>query len=365
MKHQHKNISRRLAAAMMAGAMMVSMVGMTAFAASTTTDSTSFTIIKNLTKEEKAMTPNASFEFTVDDVTVSGFELRNGIPVSSGVDGGVTVSASDASADFAPNGSLDDSTLLSDTITFDVHLNEFKGVPGIYKYQITENDVAYDGVTKDNNVLYLYVYIENDTVNGGVKVAHTELVDPDGDTDGGESKTDSFTNDYTTNDLILYKVLTGNAANMGETFTFNVKIDGAEGEQYYVEIGTYQAPAGGGAPVFTADGTTKVLTSGTPTEFTLGHNGAIKVYGLSAGDSYTIEEEGDNTNGYSLTINDATDDDGITTGSISEDSVIKYDNHKEVASPTGIAMTIAPYAIMVVAAAGVAFLFLRRRHSEF
>lgn len=364
MKHQHKNISRRLAAAVMAGAMMVSMVGMTAFAAPVTPDSTSFTITKNLTKEEKAMTPNVSFEFTVDEVTVSD-KTRNGIPVSSGIDGGVTVSTSDDSADFTPNGSLNNNTSLSDTVTFDVNLNVFNGVPGIYKYQITENDVTYDGVTKDSNVLDLYVYIENDTVNGGVKVAYTELVDPDGSTDGGENKTDSFTNVYTTNDLILYKVLTGNAANMGEVFDFNVTIDGAEGEQYYVEVGTYQAPAGGGDPVFTVNGTTEVLISGTSTEFTLGHNGAIKVYGLSADDSYTIEEEGGNTNGYSLKINDATDDDGITTGKISADSVIKYDNHKEATAPTGIAMTIAPYAIMVVAAAGVAFLFLRRRHSEF
>ena len=346
---------------------MVSMVGMTAFAAPTTTDSASFTITKNLTKEEKAMTPNVSFEFTVDEVTVSD-ETRNGIPVSSGIDGGVTVSTLDDSADFAPNGSLNNNTSLSDTVTFDVNLNVFNGVPGIYKYQITENDVTYDGVTKDTNVLNLYVYIENDTVNGGVKVAYTELVDPDGGTDGVESKTDSFTNVYTTNDLILYKVLTGNAANMGEDFKFNVTIDGADREQYYVEIGTYQAPAEGGDPVFTVNSgaeSTRVLTSDTPAEFTLGHNGAIKVYGLSANDSYIIEEVDDNTNGYTLKINGTKDTDGVITGKISEDSVIKYDNNKEVTAPTGIAMTIAPYAIMVVAAAGVAFLFLRRRNSEF
>ena len=160
MKHQNKNISGRLAAAVMAGAMMVSMVGMTAFAAPVTMGSESFTITKNLTKDANDMTPNVSFTFSVAKATAGIDEVRNGIPVSNGIEGGVTVSADNASAVFAPGAVLDSSTLLSDTVGFDVNLDSFT-TPGIYKYTVAEVQGDYDGITYSTNVLNLYVYIQN------------------------------------------------------------------------------------------------------------------------------------------------------------------------------------------------------------
>ena len=65
MKHQHKNISRRLAAAVMAGAMMVSMVGMTAFAEGDPI--TSLPISKIVTTDGDTYAPATSFEFIVDN----------------------------------------------------------------------------------------------------------------------------------------------------------------------------------------------------------------------------------------------------------------------------------------------------------
>lgn len=358
MKHQNKNISGRLAAAVMAGAMMVSMVGMNAFAAPVTAGSESFTITKNLTKDANDMTPNVSFTFSVTKATAGTDEVRNGIPVSDGIEGGVTVDAENASADFAPGTALDTSTSLSDTVGFDVNLNSFT-TPGIYKYTVAEVQGSYDGITYSTNVLNLYVYIQNGT--NGLKVAYTELVDPDGGEGGKEIKTDSFTNTYgSLNDLVLYKVISGNSANMSDEFTFSVKIDGEDGEKYYVEFGSYETGSfakNAKDPI--------VLTSGTAQDVTLGHNDAIKIYGLDNDDRYTIEEKDDNTNGYTLEIDDVADDDGITNGVISADKVIKYENNKEAATPTGIAMTVAPYIIMVAAAAGVAVLFLRRRNNEF
>ena len=370
MKLSRKNLGR-VATTFLATAMLASLTAVPAMAAPVTAAST-FEIIKHLTKEEKTMTPDVSFTFTVDEATGVS-ETRNEVPVSDGVEGGVTVNAQDDSADFKPGDVLDNRTDLTDTVKFDVNIDEFE-LPGVYKYTITEDAVTYDGITKDNNVLNLYVYIVNG--QNGLEVAYTELVDPDGGEGSTaeapkEAKIDSFTNDYDSegtvlHDLTLYKVVSGNAANLSEKFDFTIKIDGDEGEKYYVEIGTYAVPEEGSEPVFVATpNQTMILSSGTASNvFQLGNNDAIKVYGLDNNDSYTIEEKDDNTNGYKLKINDATDDDGVVTGTISTDSVVKYENAKNASTPTGIAMDIAPYALLVVIAAAGCFVFLRKRNED-
>lgn len=319
---------------------------------------TSFTITKNLTKGDKDMTPNVSFSFQVA-AAVAGEETRNGVPVSNGVDGGVTVSTTNGTADFAPGETLDSNTTLSDTVDFDVHGNLFT-VPGIYKYTITEVQGNRGGISYDANVLSLYVYVQNGT--DGLYVAYTELVDPDGSAEGTEAKVDSFTNTYEVNDLVVYKVISGNAANMNEKFSFTLKIDGEAGEKYYVEVGTY------GESGFTAtEGAAHfVLTSGTEHRIQLGNNDAVKIYGLDSDDTYTITEADANTNGYSLKINDAAeaDEDGAISGSITGDSVVKFENTKSTTTPTGIIMDIAPYALMVIIALAAVVVFKRKGSEE-
>lgn len=353
---------KTLAASTMSLALLAGVTVMPAMAAPATGDGTnpvtSFTITKNLTKESTTMVPNVSFSFTVTPV-LNASGNRNGIPVSNGIAGGVTVSTTNGTADFIPGDALNDATTVSDTVDFAVDGTKFT-VPGIYKYTIQETAGDYDGITYDSNVLDLYVYVQN--VGGKPIVAYTELVDPDGGAEGGEAKIDHFDNDYDSagtalHDLVLYKVVSGNAANMSEKFTFSVKIDGEAGEKYYVEYGTYVNGT------FTAkSGQTLILTSGTSNEnIQLGNDEAIKIYGLDSDDSYTITEQNANTNGYTLKINDQADNDGITTGTITTDATVKYENKKDATTPTGIIMNVAPYALMVVIAlAGVA-VFMRKR----
>ncbi len=138
-----------------------------------------------------------------------------------------------------------------------------------------------------------------------------------------------------------------------------MKIDGETGEQYYAVYGTYTAESD-----FTASENSVVLTSGVSSTITLGNNEAIKIYGLDSNDTYTIEEVDDNTNGYTLKINDVADEDGVTTGTISGDSTVKYENNKDASPPTGIIRDVAPYALLVVAAAGACVIFLRKRTAE-
>ena len=43
---------------------------------------------------------------------------------------------------------------------------------------------------------------------------------------------------------------------------------------------------------------------------------------------------------------------------------VAYTNKLDTVSPTGLAMNIAPYALLVVVAAGACFVFLRKRRED-
>lgn len=365
----------RVAATFLATAMLASMSAVSVLAQDepyTYQTGNTITITKHLTKEANTMVPNVSFSFTVTPATIDeNGETRNGLPVTAGVSNSVTVDSTDNAAVFTPGDSLNTATDVTDTVKFNVNVNSFNQ-PGIYKYTVTENTFTYDGITTDNNVLNLYVYIENnDSEEVGApafKVAYTELVDPDASTVDGkpqEAKTDSFTNDYdkngsTLHDLTLYKTISGNAAYMSGEFSFAVTISGEKGEKYYVEIGTYNN--GSFIKGTEATGTTAILTSGTSGTFTLGQNDAIKIYGLDSNDSYTIKET--ISDRYSVKIDDTDDNDGEATGTISNDKTIHYENIRNTVTPTGIVMDIAPYILLVVAAAAGCFVFLRKRRED-
>lgn len=384
MKHQHKNISRRLAAAVMAGAMMVSMVGMTAFAQQgdpaeseyvySTGDT--FTITKYLEIPAYIMAPDVTFDFTITGATNVGEETIGGIPVQAGTTGDIQQIVG---ADFDPGTTVPtENRTEEEQATFKVNLNKYNA-PGIYKYSVAENSTnLYDGVTYSTETKDLYVYIQNklgqdgnyiDENNDKIpdrEVAYVMLVNAGQDPEVSTNKDDSFTNKYGTDgsgedtvfNLTLTKEITGNMANLRDRFDFYITITGnVEGEKYVLE----------------QNGSTKVISSGISDKVTLGDGDSITIYGLSKDDTYSIVESYGTKTGYTTEVSVNNEDydlkSGLTVNNVNEDITgdvaVVYTNTKNASTPTGIAMTIAPYAIMVVAAAGVAFLFLRRRHSEF
>ena len=304
------------------------------------------------------------------------------MPIKDGIQGAVTADTTEGTASFVPGGELDQNTTVYDKVKFNINVKAFV-VPegaedpdaygvGVYKYSIREKDITgTTGITKDTNSLDLYVYIVNDGM-GGLEVAYTELVDPNGSADGGEVKMDSFTNDYGTkpgyednvNDLVVYKVLTGDAADMGDTFEFTVQIDGEDGEKYYVEFGTYAVKDGVGT--FTSNGQNDIWDSRSSETVRLGNNAAFKVYGLDTDDTYTVTEDENDAAGYKVFINDSetASTDRKATGTLTQDGVIKFDNNKESVTPTGLVMDIAPYVLLVVVAAAGCFVFLRKRRED-
>lgn len=109
--------------------------------------------------------------------------------------------------------------------------------------------------------------------------------------------------------------------------------------------------------------------NGVEKDATLGHN-KEKTYTVDYGSTFTVTEE-DNSKGYELTKVESDKNIGskITNGyeidGVTEDTTITFTNTKTIQPPNGITTTIAPYAIMVVlaAGAGVYFVYSRRRRN--
>lgn len=98
-------------------------------------------------------------------------------------------------------------------------------------------------------------------------------------------------------------------------------------------------------------------------------NGQKKEFKVKYGEAFTVTETDANKNGYTTSYKvddgDAKDGGTCTIEAIKADTTIIFTNKKQINPPNGIITTIAPYAIMVVLAAGAAvyFVYSRRRHN--
>ena len=110
--------------------------------------------------------------------------------------------------------------------------------------------------------------------------------------------------------------------------------------------------------MYKRQGKTVTLATGKDSQtITLKDGQSATIHGLSATDTYSVEEVDYTKDGYTTTV------DGAKSGSISADTTVTFTNHKEATAPTGIMLNIAPYVLMVAVAAVLAVVFLRKRNS--
>lgn len=348
-----KKTIRRLGALAMVLAMAVSVFAVNASAAAIT----EVPVTKNLTKEANTYAPNTAFSFKVEAGQAGTYVDENdkSFPVTAGA---------------ASDWTLDDITVAGDatatTATGSKNLTLKRGAytaPGIYSYKVSEVKGDYDGMSYSDVVKNVYVFVNKDLEVYAVNVV--DIVDGVGKT--GTGKNDfTFNNTLATKPLTLKKVITGNQS-VNTAFEFKITITadqkaqltGGSKEQYYA--------------VINADGkeTVQTLTDGDEATIYLKNDETIKIYGLSANDTYTIVETKANADGYTTTVSgDSFDEDaegnvvnGQVSGKVTTDNaIITYTNTKHATSPTGVIMTIAPYALMVVLAGAFAVVFLSRRN---
>ena len=222
------------------------------------------------------------------------------------------------------------------------------------------------GVTYDSKpTRYLDVFVVADadnvlSVNGYVLRDTATNIDTNGHyvTDP-EVKSSGYTNSLTQYDFEFSKAIAGNQGDKNKRFAFTLTISGANPGVYPVQTNDVTDD-----PV-----SITVLANGTATaEFALTNNSTVKIIGLNKGAVCKVEENAeDYTATYSIDGSAAVS--GYTAGPITlanNDHSVAFTNTRNGVIPTGVIMTIAPFAIGIcVFGAVIIFVICRRKRRNY
>lgn len=327
---------------------------------------TTTTFDKYLEMDQDANVPNASFTFTVAAGMAEG-------DVLAGVDAGkVTMTDQDTTTDgyqlvFAPGDTTSDvntsTKRATKTVTVDFSQCSFTE-PGVYRYVITESGTN-QAVTNDEastRNLDVYVIDKEGVLEIGGYFLHA-----------GEDKSYGFTNTYDTSNLTIRKTVTGNQGSRDKYFKFTVEIKNAvAGTKYDVDLTNAEVNPVKNAGTSYTDMTNRATiiagADGTvTTDFYLKHGQSIVIKGLAkettfkvteAEENYTpsVEVDGVKTEEYNTT-NDKT--------VASADITAAYTNDRSGTIPTGVLMTVTPFAVLTLLGGfGAAKIVMKKRRED-
>lgn len=370
----------RVAATFLATAMLASMSAVSALAEDyTAVKGSTMKFDKYLVMDTDANVPTAAFIYQIsagDAVAATTNAPAIKAPTTTQVDA-VTVTADGFTpADITYNDKQNGDTLTLadgkkyavDEVTVNFSNVEFT-TPGIYRFKVTESG-AVDGVTNDTtSTRYIDVYVVNDTnglkVEGYVFHKTTAVADNNGSFTEGE-KESGFTNNYATDNVTLTKKVEGNLGDKSKDFAFTITITSANGGK------KYSATHSDGTTIADASTVEKDNQNVATINVNLSNNETVTIKGLSAGDTYQISEN--SVTGYitkyATTTVDSSDAQGVTTDNATaelttaQSKAVTFYNIASATVATGLVMDIAPYILLVVAAAAGCFVFLRKRRED-
>ena len=362
MSLKNNRFFRRLAGALMAGAMMVTMMGMTVFAAdgsSVKDNVVKFGKTLDMTEAIGASVPDVTFTYSI----ASGKEDKTANPfINAGPDADKVVISG---AEFSHGDTVDRFTVAKE-ISVDFSKVKFLA-PGIYRYVITENKLddtvsVKEDITIDETPRYLDVYVVNG--ENGLEIANCVLLTDAGRPDDKGKyqveKSAGYVNKYKTYDLSLTKIVTGDMADLTERFDFTVEFTGPANATFTYAIGEETETQ----EITLDEEGNAILTNGVQLN---NYTGALLVKGLPSNVTYKITENIDAKEGYTTTY--VIDEKEPVTGTGfwtaetmgKNNHAVTFTNNREAITPTGIILNIMPYVLMVALAAVLGFLFLRRR----
>lgn len=340
-----KKTIRRLGALAMVLAMAVSVFAVNASAVNEVAPASTKDVViqKAINKDGNAKLPNGTFNFALEatDVKYHGSQYS-----AANVDRDA-VTLTDNEIMSAPNAGIN-GAYLEDTAKIHIDASKF-AQPGTYKWKLTETGSYADGATCATQVKYLIVNI---TREGDTLVVYSAgLVTSDND----ESKNDSFTNDYASVKLDMSKTVEGAMGDKSKFFNFTVVITSSDSAKEYniVNANGQNATVGDVQKDTTQDGKTTYTYA-----VTMKDAGALTIYGLAGNDTWTVTETTDVN--YSTKVNG--DNGSTASGTAESNGTAAFVNTAEGSPVTGVIMTIAPYALMVVLAGAFAVVFLTRRN---
>ena len=355
MSLKNNKYARRLAAALMTGTMMVSMLGMTAMAQGGEPVTVGFQKVLNMTDAVGASVPDVTFTYKIEKGTAVG-ATGSTLEIKAGV-GTPTV----ANAVFSHEDSIANNKVTEDvTVTFpEGTFTE----PGIYRYVVTENnDHGNDDITNDPSAIrYLDVYVNNELKIIG-SVLLKEATAPNKNSQySQEKKSSGYENTYETYDLSLDKVVEGNMGDKGKTWSFTIEFTGPANASFKMgeEEITLDSEGKANATVWLKDADTAKVIQGIPSTVTYKITETInKSEGYTTTctvnevfKAMTANEEGTNVSTETITMGKA-------------DNAVVVTNTRSASTPTGVILNIAPYILMVALAGVLAFFFLRKRRYE-
>ena len=380
------------------------------------------TFDKYLVMDAQAEVPNASFTYAVTAGTAKAYDVAGKkFAVLAGVDAdkvtmaGVGTKTANTITYKQGDATLNDANALvkdydnatekyaKKTATLDFSACRFTE-PGIYRYIVTESGTN-QAVTNDadaTRVVDVYVNDASDYVNDAsdnaedravlidykLKIAgyvlHSNADDaPDislGENHGSAgsyvaTKSQGFTNSYDTSDIFIAKHVSGNQASRDKYFEFTVNItDAVPGTVYDVDLSDADATTKTNAATITANegktnpATLTVGADGTVTQkFYLAHNQSIVIQGVAKDSKYKVTE---NAEDYKSTPADAIDNTegrgDATSGTVASQNIrTGYLNTRDGVIPTGVIMTVAPFAaVTLLGGAGAVTMVMKKKKSE-
>ena len=366
------------------------------------------TFDKYLVMDKQAEVPNASFTYAVTAGTAKAYDVAGKkFAVLAGVDADkvtmasvgteaantITYEPGDATLD-DENALVKDYDKVTEKYAKKTAILNFSKCrftePGIYRYIVTESGTN-QAVTNDADATRVVdVYVNDASGEGENKleiagyVLHSNADDaPDvslGENNGSTgsyvgTKSQGFTNSYDTSDILIAKQVSGNQASRDKYFEFTVNITGAvPGTVYDVDLSNADATTKTNAATITAnEGKTNpakltVGADGTVTQkFYLAHNQSIVIQGVAKDSKYKVTE---NAEDYKSTpadaISDEADKGDATSGTVaSEDIHTGYLNTRNGVIPTGVIMTVAPFAaVTLLGGAGAVTMVMTKKKSE-
>ena len=263
--------------------------------------------------------------------------------------------------------------------------------PGVYRYVITEDmtNTANKAVTYDTQTSgtagtrYLDVYVE-DTYDATTQknvlrvsryVMHETPTVVANSTEQNVSATDKstgFVNEVTTHNITFGKEVTGNQGSKDKYFKYTLTINNAQASTtYQVDLTNAES-----APTKTA--ATKYATMSNPASITTGSHGVVTEYfylkdgqyitikGLPEGFTYELSEDAEDytsSDGISDAegLNRAYSDPVSKTTAVTDDVYTGFTNDRTGVIPTGVLLTIAPFAIGLLLFGALAVFFVARK----
>ena len=203
-------------------------------------------------------------------------------------------------------------------------------------------------MANDNNELSVDSYVLRDSATA-IGIDGVYVNDPN-------AKSSGYINALTQYDFDFSKTISGNQGDKNKRFDFTLTITGANPGTYAVE--THDVT---GNPTTIVVGTAGTVTA----EYSLTNGSTVKVIGLNAGAVCTVYENADDyTATHSLDGSAAVP--GSDSGAVTHNSDhgVAFTNTRNGIIPTGIIMTIAPFAIGICVFGAVFIFIICKRKSR-